>query len=336
MTLSVVIPALNEEEAIGDTVREIKLCLSAASIEHEVIVVDDGSIDSTSQIAILSGARVIHHLYSLGYGRSLKDGIKASRYDAVGITDADGTYPVAELPRLYALYRTGYNMVVGQRAWHETRESTVKNLLRGLLKLIVEYTAGRSIPDINSGLRIFDRALAIRFFERLCDTFSFTTGLTLAFIMNGFYVIHVPIAYSARKGKTKVRLLRDSVITLQYVCEAAIYYNPLRIFLALFVGLLAFACALAAINLFLHREGLLLAIIAIFIASIMTLALGLIAVVLKQILLSSQPEFGTEGSLGRRREPDPGLAAVSRGCVTIDASRTAARTGSPSAPDGGT
>src|SRR5262245_48545063 len=115
MALSIIIPALNEQDAIEETVREVRMCLSAAGIEHEIIVVDDGSTDATKQLAKAAGGQVIHHLYSLGYGRSLKDGIRAARHDTIGITDADGTYPIAELPQLYEIYCRGYHMVVGQR-----------------------------------------------------------------------------------------------------------------------------------------------------------------------------------------------------------------------------
>jgi glycosyltransferase involved in cell wall biosynthesis len=288
--LSVIIPALNEEDAIGETVRAVDACLTAAGIEHEVIVIDDGSSDATGRIAAERGAQVIRHLYNLGYGRSIKDGIRAARHDLVAITDADGTYPIHELPRLYAHHVNGFDMTVGQRIGEEYRESMVKAPLRSILKLLVEYTAGRSIPDINSGLRIINRAMAMRFFSRLCDTFSFSTSLTLAFIMNGLYVEHVPIEYYERKGKSKVRLLRDSINTLQYVAEAAIYYNPLRIFLAFSIGLVAFDLILILINLFLQRAGLLLAIIGVFLTSILTLGLGLIAVLLKQILISREAE----------------------------------------------
>jgi glycosyltransferase involved in cell wall biosynthesis len=290
MALSVVIPALNEEQAIGETVRKVAECLTAAGIEHEIVVVDDGSKDLTAHIASECGATVIRHLYSLGYGRSVKDGIQAARYDPVAITDADGTYPVHELPRLYAHHLNGYHMTVGQRTGVEFNQSVFKSPLRFILTLLVEFTAGRPIPDINSGLRIIDRAMVIRFLSRLCDTFSFTTSLTLAFIMNGLYVDHLPVEYYKRKGKSKVRLFHDSLNTLQYVAEAAIYYNPLRIFLAFFVGLVTFGCVLTLINFYLQREGIVLAIIAVFVASILTLALGLIAVLLKQILLSTDIE----------------------------------------------
>src|SRR5262245_17222735 len=183
MALSIIIPALNEEGAIGETVHALEECLRAAEIEHEIIVVDDGSVDTTGRAAAECGATVLTHLYNLGYGRSLKDGIRAARYDAVAIIDADGTYPIQDVPRLYELYRKGYHTAVGQRTGAEFKESGTKVPLRKTLKFLVEYTAGRSIPDVNSGLRIIDRASAIKYFDHLCDTFSFTTGLTLAFVM---------------------------------------------------------------------------------------------------------------------------------------------------------
>jgi hypothetical protein len=179
-------------------------------------------------------------------------------------------------------------MVVGQRTGKEFSESALKAPLRKILQLLVEYTAGRHIPDINSGFRVFSRQHALAYLDRLCDTFSFTTGLTLAFIMNGLFVSYVPIDYFERVGKTKVRLFRDSINTLQFVSEAAIYYNPLRIFLGVSLILLSFGIILIALNLYAQREGVLLAIIALFVTSILVFALGLIAVLLKQILVTSR------------------------------------------------
>jgi polyisoprenyl-phosphate glycosyltransferase len=305
MALSVVIPALNEEEAIGETVEKVRACLTAAGIEHEVIVIDDGSSDKTGTIAAEHGAVVLRHLYRLGYGRSLKDGILSARYGAVAITDADGTYPIQELPRLFELYRAGFHMAVGQRTGNEFEDSGLKGPLRLFLKLLVEYTAGRSIPDINSGLRVIDRTLAIRFLDRLCDTFSFTTGLTLAFVMNGLYVAHTPIDYYKRKGKTKIRLFWDSINTLQYVAEAALYYNPLRMFLAFFVALLVLGLLLTIANFFLQREGILLAIIAVFMTSILTLGFGLLAVLLKQIMVTAGTPVLNEPAKPVERELGP-------------------------------
>ena len=146
-------------------------------------------------------------------------------------------------------------MVVGSRTGEHYRQSLIKSPLRWILQHLVEYTASRSIPDINSGLRIFSRDHATSYFARLCDTFSFTTSLTLAFMMNGLFVVYVPIEYYKRVGKTKVRLLSDSLRTLQYIAEAAVYYNPLRIFMLLSIMLLAASVVLIGLNVFLHTRS---------------------------------------------------------------------------------
>lgn len=250
----------------------------------EVIVVDDGSTDDTARIAEESGAKVIRHLQNLGYGKSLKDGILAAAHETIAITDADGTYPVDELPKLLSLHDQGYHMVVGERTGPNYRETVIKSPLRWVLKWLVEFTAGRRIPDINSGLRVFDRSEAVKHFAQLCDTFSFTTSLTLAFMMGNKFVFYTPISYHKRVGRTKVRLFSDSLRTLQYIAQAVLYYDPLKIFaaLSLFCILLSISGFLTTLifdlrsTYFLGIGGLLVAVIVF--------CCGLLADLLKQIM----------------------------------------------------
>ena len=185
---SVVIPAYNEEDAIAETVQACQRELPKTGQPYETLVVDDGSSDKTAEIAVAAGARVIRHLNNLGYGRSLKDGIRAATYDTIVITDADGTYPIDQIPSLVEIYREGFNMVVGARQGKNYSESINKGALRFILKHLVEFTAGRKIPDINSGLRIFSRREAVPYFSYLGDAFSFTTSITLAYMMNGMFI----------------------------------------------------------------------------------------------------------------------------------------------------
>lgn len=303
--LSVVIPAFDEGDAIGQTVRTVKDTLVASNIAtFEIIVVDDGSTDRTADIAAAEGAIVVRHLQNLGYGRSLKDGINAASFDAIAITDADGTYPIKDIPRLLAIYREGYHMVVGSRTGEHYRQSAVKSPLRWILQHLVEYTASRKIPDINSGLRIFSRDHAVTYFARLCDTFSFTTSLTLAFMMNGLFVTYVPIDYYKRIGRTKVRLLSDSLRTLQYIAEAAVYYNPLRIFMLLSLLLVAASGTLIFINVFLHTTAFFYIAIGCVLMALQTFASGLIAALLKQILQQQEQSAGRAPSTqDRQRAP---------------------------------
>ena len=122
-------------------------------------------------------------------------------------------------------------MVVGKRTGKNYRQSLGKQTLRFCLRKLVEFTASRKIPDVNSGLRIFKKNIAVKYLDRLCNRFSFTTSLTLAFSMNGCFINYVDIAYNERKGKSKVKLFRDSFITLQYIIQAINYYNPIKIYL---------------------------------------------------------------------------------------------------------
>jgi glycosyltransferase involved in cell wall biosynthesis len=283
--ISVVIPALNEKDAIGATVSDISRVLTAANlVPFEIVVVDDGSSDETGKIAAAAGARVVRHPHNVGYGRSLKDGIEASRYDTIAICDADGTYPTAAIPELVRLHREGFDMAVGQRRGPHYRESLLKMPLRAILRFLVEWTAGRRIPDINSGLRVFSRASVTQYFPHLCDTFSFTTSMTLAYMMTGRFVTYSQIDYFERSGRSKVRLLRDALRTLQYVVEAILYYNPLKIFLLFSLICLVAAALMMVVSLYFKIvTGVMLSVGAAMVAVII-LAIGMLAVLLKQIM----------------------------------------------------
>lgn len=222
--ISVVIPAFNEERSIIETVRNVRAVLDGAEMKDaEILIVDDGSSDATGALALQAGAVVVVNPHNAGYGYSLKAGITKARFDTIVITDADGTYPIEKIPELVKLYQDGFDMVVGARSGAHYRGSRIKWPMRRLLRFLVEWTTGRRIPDINSGLRVFSRATIMEYFSHLCNTFSFTTSLTLAYMMTSKFVTYVTIPYAERVGKSKVNLWRDSfrTVTSQKSLEAA-------------------------------------------------------------------------------------------------------------------
>jgi polyisoprenyl-phosphate glycosyltransferase len=264
--------------------------LTAAKLEpFEVIVVDDGSSDGTGETAAAAGARVETHPHNVGYGHSLKTGIQAATYETIVITDADGTYPIESIPALVTRFRDGFDMVVGARSGRHYKESLLKMPLRWILRQLVEFTAGRHIPDINSGLRVFKRSTAIGYFSHLCDTFSFTTSMTLAYVMTGRFVGYETIDYLPRVGRTKVKLLKDSFKTLQYILEASIYYNPLRIFFAMALAILLSSAGSLLLALLTGLTVFYFVGVGGVIVAGLVMAIGLLAVLLRQIMIQSSP-----------------------------------------------
>lgn len=242
---SVVIPALNEEGAIGPLLDRLK----SLPVVPEIIVVNDGSTDRTADIAREKGAIVVSHPCSGGYGRSVKDGMHRATHDIIVLTDADGTYPIEDIPRLLEVFEKGFDMVVGARRGKYYRGSFLKMPARILLKWLVEFTTGRNIPDINSGFRVFRKSTALQYIDDLCNGFSFTTTITLVFMLSGKFVEYMPIDYFARVGASKVRIIRDSFRTLQYITEVIAIYNPLKLYVLLsaFLGIFAIVGLIASI-----------------------------------------------------------------------------------------
>ncbi len=284
--ISVIIPAFNEEGAIGKTIDEIKNVINENSILQgsEIIVINDGSTDNTKNEALEKDVIVLDNIQNVGYGYSLKKGIKNAKNETIVIIDADLSYPFSRIIDMLKEKQKGFDLVVGARTGKNYKESIFKSILRRVLRWFVEFVSGKKIKDINSGLRIFDKTTVMKFFPRLCDTFSFSTSQTLAYMMNNLYVCYVDISYNKRFRKSKVKLFRDSLKTMQYIVEAGIYYNPLKIF-----TLLSAVCVFLSIIgfIFSHfariRAGYILGIGGLLI-SIIVFSLGLLAVLLKQIM----------------------------------------------------
>jgi len=237
-SVSIVIPAYNEEGAIASSIRETLQVMEASGREFELIVVDDGSTDRTRERAEAEGIRVVAMPENRGYGAALKAGIHRARYDTILITDADGTYPCEAIPRL--LDEMGeYDMVVGARIGESVAIPMVRRPAKWFLRKLASYLAGRTIPDLNSGLRAMRKSLILKFEHILPSGFSFTTTITLAALCSGALVRYSPIDYHARIGESKIRA-SHAFEFLVLILRTTVYFNPLKVFLPLgavfFVG----------------------------------------------------------------------------------------------------
>jgi glycosyltransferase involved in cell wall biosynthesis len=229
--ISIIIPAFNEVEIIGQVIEMITACLSENSVEHELIVVDDGSTDGTAEVVeAIEGVRLIRHEFNQGYGAALKTGIRQSQYPLIAIIDADGTYPSDVLPRLLACMNR-CDMAVGARTGEHVKIPFVRRPAKWILKKLAEYLSARKIPDLNSGLRVFRRELAERFFGIFPDGFSFTTTITLAALTGGYRVQFLPINYYKRVGQSTIKPIRDFSGFLLLIIRLIVYFKPLNVFL---------------------------------------------------------------------------------------------------------
>ncbi len=231
--ITVVIPVFNESDAIEDTVSKVDLALRASGHTYEIIVVDDGSTDDTPVRARATLARVIMHPTNKGYGNALLTGVRNAAHPWIGITDADGTYPLDELPRMLdeAVARD-LDMLVGARQGRHYDSSLTKRWARTLFKRFTEFVVGQPIPDVNSGLRIIRRDLIAQCGSALSGGFSFTTSITIIAFQTGHHVAYRPVEYFARTGKSHVRYWRDTLRALQIIVMTIVLFNPIKLYLA--------------------------------------------------------------------------------------------------------
>lgn len=237
LSLSVVIPAYNEEGAIGQTVENVRTALEPLGIPYEIIVVDDGSEDRTLEIARKSGAIVDSNQVNTGYGAALKRGIRRARHEYVAIIDADGTYPAHYLPQMLALCRD-QDMVVGDRGAAMRNVPLIRRPAKWFLNHFASFLAERRLNDLNSGLRVFRKSELVPFLPLLPQKFSFTTTITLCMSCNGKRMIYFPIEYGKRVGKSKIRPV-DFINFLILILRMTVLFNPLRVFIPLGLALMA-------------------------------------------------------------------------------------------------
>lgn len=239
--LTFIVPVYNEEISIANTIERLTESLAALVLPTEIIIIDDGSTDGTGLvISRFNGVSLINHPHNIGYGNSILSGVRKARYEWIGIVDADGSYPIEDIPRLVDEMEKGFDMVVGSRLNISDHDSLIKRFFREIFKKTVSVLNDNRIEDPNSGLRIFKRRIALRLQPFLCGTFSFTTSISI--LMSGLYyfIKYVPINYEKRNGHSKVRHIRDSIQALQFILQGVEFFNPMKFFVILACLLLLF------------------------------------------------------------------------------------------------
>jgi len=225
-TVSVVIPAYNEEDAIGPLVAEVR----RAGAWREVVVVDDASTDRTAERAEAAGARVVRHPYNKGNGAAVKTGVREARADVVLLMDGDGQHDPADMPRLVAPVGV-HDMVIGARAAAD--QAPVRALGNAVFNGLASWLTGRPIADLTSGFRAARRDRLLEVLPLLPNGFSYPTTSCLAFLKAGHNVTFVSVKARPGTGRSNVRVARDGVRFLLIILKIVTLYSPLKVFFPL-------------------------------------------------------------------------------------------------------
>ena len=298
--LSIIIPAYNECEVIGSVLDQIL----ALDLDAEVIVVNDGSTDATSDVAgTRRGVRVIEHPYNIGNGAAIKTGIRAARGDVILMMDGDGQHKPADIPRLLS-YMKRYDMVVGART-SESDAQAHRTLANQVYNAFASYIVAHRVEDLTSGFRAVRGPIARSFWYLLPNGFSYPTTLTLALFRGGFSVRYEPIIAPARTGRSKIRVVQDGPGFLLTMMRIATVFSPMKIFLPvtlalLLPGALYMIFSLLVLHRFSSTSGILI------LAGVFLFMLGLIAEQIALLRMSQIGHFYNEIAYPAPREDEYG------------------------------
>jgi glycosyltransferase involved in cell wall biosynthesis len=228
--VSVVMPCLNEEAAIGPCIEKIHRTFAQSAIDGEIVVCDNGSTDASVSIAEGLGARVVHQPQR-GYGNAYLKGFANARGRYLVMGDADDTYDFTLIPEFVtALASEGHQFVTGSR-YLGGGDGHITALHRYFgnpaLTRILNSLFGTRYTDVYCGFRAFSRETyeAIR---PVSPGMEFNLELAINAGLAGLRVKEIPIVLAPRKGESKLRTFRDGWRSLRMM----LLYSPNKLFLA--------------------------------------------------------------------------------------------------------
>ena len=198
--LSVVIPAYNEQARLPPTLDRLRAYLAQGPMAYEIVVVDDGSSDKTSDVARAAGATVVRNDTNRGKGFAARRGMLLARGGRRLMTDADLSTPIEDLPHLMARLDEGYDVAIGSRALPasnvEVRQSPYREVMGRLFNLCVRVLAVPGLHDTQCGFKLFTAAAAERSFEPAqLDGFSFDVETLYIARRRGLRIAEVPVTW---------------------------------------------------------------------------------------------------------------------------------------------
>lgn len=237
--VSVVMPCLNEEAAIGACIQKIQQAFKAAGINGEVVVCDNGSTDNSVDIAKSMGVRVVHQPLR-GYGNAYLKGFASAKGSYIIMGDADDTYDFTLIPEfLNKLVREKYDFVTGSRylTGYNNESNPILHRFLGnpALTATLNFLFGTAYTDVYCGFRGFSRT-AYELIKPVSPGMEFNLELAINAGLAGLKIAEIPIQLGSRKGQSKLRTVRDGWRSLRMMllyCPNKVFLFPGTLFLVL-------------------------------------------------------------------------------------------------------
>jgi glycosyltransferase involved in cell wall biosynthesis len=210
--ISVVIPCLNEEAAVGAVVDEARRGIESSGRSGEVIVVDNGSTDRSAEIAAAHGAVVVHEP-ERGYGRAYLTGLANARGTYVVMGDADGTYPLQELGKFVEELEHGSDLVLGSRFNGHIQAGAMpwahRRIGNPILTGMLNRMFGVRVSDAHCGMRALRRS-ALESLDLHSTGMEFASEMVFKAFRRKLSVSEIPIDYRPRTGESKLSRYGDA------------------------------------------------------------------------------------------------------------------------------
>ena len=242
MKFALVVPALNEEQAIGATLRR---CLAArqkvldatAVTEMVVVFVNDGSTDGTQQVVDggeFNDVVKVHFPRNRGYGAAIKAGWQATDADLVGFIDGDGTCdPDFCIQLINRLNETDADAVLAARLNAQSKMPLIRRIGNTLFAWLLGVVSGNDLTDTASGFRVVKRS-SLSLIAPLPDGLHFTPAMSCIILLDPRLTIEeVPMPYEERIGRSKLSVIKDGLRFLYTILFSACCYAPLKTMLGL-------------------------------------------------------------------------------------------------------
>ncbi len=279
--ISIILPVYNEAESLVSILERIEKTLSG--FDYEIIAVDDGSTDGSSEILRKTKTKVIRHPYNIGNGAAIKSGIRAAKGDIIVLMDADGQHNPSDIPKMLKLIGE-YDMIVGARI-RSHGAPMHRRWANIFYNKFASYLVMKNIQDLTSGFRAIKADIAKKFVYLLPNTFSYPSTITMALFRAGYSVGYIPIEVTKRAGKSKINLVADGSRFLLIIMKIATLFNPLRIFVPASLVSFTIGFGHAFIKIFILHEKYTGFSILFITTGIMIFLMGLIAEQIAQLRL---------------------------------------------------